>query len=160
MIDHKQFKPNQLISIDDLDLEDIVILYKITQEFKKILKNPNVKVPDIKGVTIANLFFEDSTRTRVSFEVAEKRLAAEIVNFNSVSSSINKGETILDTVKNIVAMKVDLIVVRDPHSGTPAFLSKLTSVPIINAGDGTNEHPTQALADLFTLWDKGLNENN
>lgn len=160
MKDHKKFKSNQLISIDDLDREDINILYEVTQEFKQVLEGSSKKVNPLKNLTIANLFFEESTRTRVSFELAEKRLSAEIVNFSSGSSSLKKGETLLDTVNNILAMKVDIIVVRDKHSGTPAYLSQKIKVPIINAGDGTNEHPTQALLDLFTLWEKGLNEKN
>lgn len=154
------FSPRNLISIDDLTREDIALLYRVTIEFMKILERPNKKVPALKDLTIANLFFEDSTRTRISFELAQKRLSADIINFSSGSSSLKKGETILDTVRNLLAMKIDLIIVRDKHSGTPHFLAKQTNIPVINAGDGTNEHPTQALLDLFTLWAKGLNASN
>lgn len=151
-----QFKAKKLISIDDLDLEDIQILYNVTLEFRKILQRPLKKVPALKEITIANLFFEDSTRTRISFELAQKRLSADVVNFSGNSSSIKKGETILDTVKNLLSMKIDLLVIRDKYSGTPSIIYDKTNVPVINAGDGTNEHPTQALLDLFTLWEKGF----
>ena len=152
----QNFKANKLISIDDLDREDIEILYKTTTEFKKILNRPFKKVPALKELTIANLFFEDSTRTRISFELAQKRLSADVINFSSTSSSVKKGETLNDTVQNLLQMKIDLIVVRHKVSGTSHFIYKKTSIPVINAGDGTNEHPTQALLDLFTLFDKGL----
>lgn len=155
-----QFKANKLTSIDDLSAVEIEILYEVTIEFWKILQRPNRKVPSLKDLTIANLFFEDSTRTRISFELAEKRLSADIVNFTSSSSSMKKGETLLDTSKNLLAMKIDMVVVRDRHSGTASFLSKKLGIPVINAGDGTNEHPTQSLLDLFTLWAKGLNSDN
>lgn len=160
MDNQNQFKANRLVSIDDLDVDDIQTLYQVTKEFKKILERPNKKVPALKELTIANLFFEDSTRTRISFELAQKRLSADIINFSSSNSSLKKGETLLDTVNNLLAMKIDLIVVRDRYSGTANFLSSRTGVPVINAGDGTNEHPTQALLDLFTLWDHGLNKTN
>lgn len=155
-----QFNAKKLVSIDDLTVVDIKILYDVTLEFWKILQRPNRKVPSLKELTIANLFFEDSTRTRISFELAEKRLSADIVNFTSSASSMKKGETLLDTVRNLLAMKIDMLIVRDRHSGTPAYLSKKLGIPVINAGDGTNEHPTQSLLDLFTLWSNGLNENN
>jgi aspartate carbamoyltransferase catalytic subunit len=150
------FKANRLISIDDLDAEDINILYNTTIEFRKVLSRPLKKVPALKELTIANLFFEESTRTRISFELAEKRLSADVVNFNSSSSSQKKGETLNDTVQNLLRMKIDLIVVRHKVSGTAHFVHKKTGIPVINAGDGINEHPTQALLDLFTLWEKGI----
>jgi len=151
-----QFKANQLISIDDLNLQDIDALYHTTLEFAKILNRPLKKVPALKEITVANIFFEDSTRTKLSFELAQKRLSADVVNFSSGSSSIKKGETLNDTIQNLLRMKIDLIVVRHRISGTASFISKKTGVPVINAGDGTNEHPTQALLDLFTLWKNGL----
>lgn len=150
------FKPSRLISIDDLDADDIQTLYATTLEFKKVLERPVKKVPALKDLTIANLFFEDSTRTRLSFELAEKRLGADIVNFSAASSSLKKGESLNDTVQNLCQMKIDLIVVRHKISGTAHFVYEKTKIPVVNAGDGTNEHPTQALLDLFTLWQKGL----
>jgi aspartate carbamoyltransferase catalytic subunit len=150
------FKASRLVSIDDLDIQDINTLYYTTQEFRKILERPLKKVPALKELTIANLFFEDSTRTRLSFELAEKRLSADIVNFTSSNSSLKKGETLNDTVQNLLKMKIDLIVIRNKISGTAHFVHKKTRIPVINAGDGTNEHPTQALLDLFTLWNKGF----
>lgn len=154
-----KFKPLALLSIDDLEVGDIHTLYEVTKEFKNILINPTNK-PVLKNFTIANLFFEESTRTRTSFEIAQKRLSADVINFNMASSSIKKGETILDTIKNLLAMNLDLLIVRDKLAGTPAFLYQQTKIPIINAGDGTNEHPSQALLDLFTIWDIGLTMDN
>lgn len=150
------FKPDRLVSIADLDYDDILTLYHTTREFKKVLSRPQKKVPALKDLTIANLFFEDSTRTRISFELAEKRLSADVVNFSASNSSVKKGETLNDTVQNLLRMKIDLIVVRHRYSGTAHYLHQKTGIPVINAGDGTNEHPTQALLDLFTLWDAGF----
>jgi len=152
----KTFNTNRLISIDDLTKNDIDILYATTKEFLKVLARPVKKVPALKDLTIANLFFEDSTRTRISFELAQKRLSADIINFSSGNSSVKKGETLNDTIQNLIKMKIDMIVVRHKVSGTAHFVSKKTGIPVINAGDGTNEHPTQALLDLFTLWERGL----
>jgi len=153
------FKPNRLVSIDDLDEEDINILYLTSLEFEKVLNRPLKKVPALKEMTVANIFFEDSTRTRLSFELAQKRLSADVVNFASGSSSLKKGETLNDTIQNLLRMKIDLIVVRHKISGTAHFVHQKTGIPVINAGDGTNEHPTQALLDLFTLWKKGYKNN-
>jgi aspartate carbamoyltransferase catalytic subunit len=150
------FKPVRLISIDDLDIQDIETLFQTTQEFRKIINRPFKKVPALKEITVANLFFEDSTRTRLSFELAQKRLSADVVNFSSSSSSLKKGETLNDTVQNLLRMKIDVIVVRHKVSGTAHFIHQKTGIPVVNAGDGTNEHPTQALLDLFTLWNSGL----
>jgi aspartate carbamoyltransferase catalytic subunit len=150
------FKPNRLVSIEDLDSDDILTLYHTTREFKKVLARPQKKIPALKDLTIANLFFEDSTRTRISFELAQKRLSADVVNFSASNSSVKKGETLNDTVQNLLRMKIDLIVVRHRYSGTAHYLHQKTGIPVINAGDGTNEHPTQALLDLFTLWDAGF----
>ncbi len=150
------FKAGRLVSIDDLDTADIDTLYQTTREFIKILNRPLKKVPALKEITVANLFFEDSTRTRLSFELAQKRLSADVVNFSSQGSSLKKGETLLDTVNNLLRMKIDVIVVRHKISGTAQFIHNKTGIPVVNAGDGTNEHPTQALLDLFTLWDAGM----
>jgi aspartate carbamoyltransferase catalytic subunit len=150
------FKASKLVSIDDLDIEDIYLLFNTTLEFEKVLNRPLKKVPALKDKTIANVFFEDSTRTKLSFEIAQKRLSADVLNFSSSSSSIKKGETLNDTIQNLLKMKIDLIVVRHKISGTASFVYEKTGVPVINAGDGTNEHPTQALLDLFTLWKNGF----
>lgn len=131
-------------------------LYQATCKFKSINEQPNRKTIFLKDYTVANLFFEDSTRTRVSFELAEKRLSADSISFSAGSSSVKKGETLRDTVRNLVSMKIDLIVIRHNVSGAAHFVSSQTGLPVINAGDGTNEHPTQALLDLFTLYDQGL----
>jgi aspartate carbamoyltransferase catalytic subunit len=125
-------------------------------EFLALLSRPVKKVPSLKETTIGNLFFEDSTRTRTSFELAEKRLGADVVNFSGSGSSVKKGESLIDTVKNLLRMKIDMIVMRHRYSGAAAFVYEQTKIPIINAGDGTNEHPTQALLDLFTLWNRGI----
>lgn len=143
------------MSVDDLDEEDIQVLYHTTREFRKILNRPQKKIPALKDLTIANLFFEDSTRTRISFELAQKRLSADVVNFSASASSVKKGETLNDTVQNLLRMKIDLLVVRHRFSGTAHYLHQKTGIPVVNAGDGTNEHPTQALLDLFTLWENG-----
>ena len=150
-----KFKPNRLISIDDIDIEDIQTLYNTSLEFEKVLNRPLKKVPALKEITVANIFFEDSTRTRLSFELAQKRLSADVVNFSASSSSLKKGETLNDTIQNLLRMKIDIIVIRHKLSGTANYVSQKTGIPVINAGDGTNEHPTQALLDLFTLWKNG-----
>ena len=150
------FKAKRLISIDDLDQEDVMELYQVTKKFKSINEQAIRKTSFLKDFTVANLFFEDSTRTRVSFELAEKRLSADSISFSTGTSSVKKGETLNDTVRNLVSMKIDLIVIRHNISGAAHFVSNHTGLPVINAGDGTNEHPTQALLDLFTLYDQGL----
>jgi aspartate carbamoyltransferase catalytic subunit len=156
MNNQTEFKPNKLISIDDIDIDDIRTLYKTTLEFEKVLKRPLKKVPALKEITVANIFFEDSTRTRLSFELAQKRLSADVVNFSASSSSVKKGETLNDTIQNLLRMKIDIIVIRHKLSGTANYVFQKTGIPVINAGDGTNEHPTQALLDLFTLWKNGF----
>ena len=133
-----------LLGIKNLQCEDIELIFRTADNFKKVINRPIRKVPSLRDITIANLFFENSTRTRLSFELAEKRLSADIVNFSVSSSSVNKGETLIDTVNNILAMKVDMIVMRHPDAGAATFLANHIDVPIINAGDGTHEHPTQA----------------
>lgn len=129
-------------------------VFRTADEFRVVLDRPIKKAPSLRDVTVANLFFESSTRTRVSFELAEKRLSADVVNFSAGASSLNKGETLLDTVNNILAMKVDLLVIRHPKPGAPHFLSRRVSASVINAGDGAHEHPTQALLDCFTLRER------
>jgi aspartate carbamoyltransferase catalytic subunit len=143
-----------LIGIKDITREDIEIILKTAGEFKEVLQRSIKKVPSLRDLTIANLFFENSTRTRISFELAEKRLSADIVNFSAAASSVKKGETLLDTVNNILAMKVDMVVLRHPNAGAPVFLSKHIKAKIINAGDGAHEHPTQALLDAYSLQEK------
>jgi aspartate carbamoyltransferase catalytic subunit len=140
-----------LLGIKDISKEDIENIFSAAENFKGVINRPIKKVPSLRDITIANLFFENSTRTRISFELAEKRLSADIINFSSSSSSVKKGETLLDTVNNILAMKVDMIVMRHSLPGAPVFLSKRIKANIINAGDGTHEHPTQALLDCFSL---------
>ena len=143
-----------LLGIKDISKEDIHLIFKTAENFKEVINRPIKKVPSLRDITIANIFFENSTRTKISFELAEKRLSADIVNFNSGSSSVNKGETLIDTVNNILAMKVDMVVMRHPAPGAAKFLSKHIEANIINAGDGTHEHPTQALLDAYTLTEK------
>ena len=140
-----------LLGIKYITEEDIRTIFKAAQDFKEVINRPIKKVPSLRDVTIANLFFENSTRTRISFELAEKRLSADVINFSASSSSVNKGETLLDTVNNILYMKVDMVVMRHPAPGAPMFLSKHIDANIINAGDGTHEHPTQALLDAFSI---------
>jgi aspartate carbamoyltransferase catalytic subunit len=143
-----------LLGIKYITAEDIQLILETADNFKEVINRPIKKVPSLRDITIANLFFENSTRTRISFELAEKRLSADTVNFSASSSSVKKGETLLDTVNNILAMKVDMIVMRHPFPGAPVFLSKHIPAKIINAGDGTHEHPTQALLDCFSLREK------
>ena len=136
---------NHLISIKDLQPEDIHLILNTADNFKEVLNRPIKKVPTLRDITIANIFFENSTRTRISFELAEKRLSADIINFSASASSVKKGETLIDTVNNILAMKVDMVVMRHQSPGAPVLLSKHIKANIVNAGDGTHEHPTQAL---------------
>jgi aspartate carbamoyltransferase catalytic subunit len=143
-----------LLGIKDLTSEDIRLIFQTASSFKDVLNRPIKKVPSLRDLTIANLFFENSTRTRISFELAEKRLSADVVNFSASSSSLKKGETLLDTVNNILSMKVDMVVMRHPAPGACQFLSKHIDANIINAGDGTHEHPTQALLDAFSIQEQ------
>ena len=145
---------DHLLGIKYLKLSDIDLIFKTADNFKRIINQPIKKVPSLRDISVANLFFEDSTRTKLSFELAEKRLSAEIINFSSSSSSLRKGETLLDTVNNILAMKVDIIVLRHPNPGASVFLSRNVKAKIVNAGDGTHEHPTQALLDAYSIREK------
>lgn len=143
-----------LLGIKNLSGEDIRLIHSTAKNFKDIINRPIKKVPSLRDITIANVFFENSTRTRLSFELAEKRLSADVINFSSSTSSVKKGESLLDTVNNILAMKVDLIVMRHSSVGAPHFLSTKIKANVINAGDGTHEHPTQALLDTFSIIEK------
>src|SRR5689334_10573803 len=143
-----------LLGIKDLTPNDISLILDTAKEFKEVLQRPIKKVPSLRDVTIVNLFYENSTRTRISFELAEKRLSADTINFSASGSSVSKGETLLDTVNNILSMKVDMVVMRHSASGAPHFLAKHIPAAIINAGDGINEHPTQALLDAFSILEK------
>jgi aspartate carbamoyltransferase catalytic subunit len=149
-----------LLGIKDLTPQDIETIFTTADNFKAILQRPIKKVPSLRDTSIVNLFFENSTRTRISFELAEKRLGADTINFTASSSSVSKGETLIDTAKNILAMKVDMVVMRHSASGAPHFLSKYIDAAIVNAGDGTNEHPTQALLDAFSMREKLGNLKN
>ena len=143
-----------LLGIKDLTKEDIQLILSTAEQFKEVLQRPVKKVPSLRDITIVNLFYENSTRTRMSFELAEKRLSADVLNFSASSSSAAKGETLLDTVNNILSMKVDMVVMRHGASGAPHFLAKHIPAAIVNAGDGINEHPTQALLDAFSMKEK------
>ncbi|UXE66782.1 MAG: aspartate carbamoyltransferase catalytic subunit [Chryseotalea sp. WA131a] len=143
-----------LLGIKNLTREDLELIFETAENFKDVINRPIKKVPSLRDVTIANIFFENSTRTRLSFELAEKRLSADVVNFSASTSSVKKGETLLDTVHNILAMKVDMVVMRHASVGAPHFLSRHIKANIINAGDGTHEHPTQALLDAFSIREK------
>lgn len=143
-----------LLGIKELQPEDIETIFKTADNFKQVLQRPIKKVPTLRDTTIANVFFENSTRTRISFELAEKRLSADVVNFSASGSSVSKGETLIDTVNNILAMKVDMVVMRHSASGAPWFLSQNIDASVINAGDGTNEHPTQALLDSYSIRER------
>ncbi|QED36794.1 aspartate carbamoyltransferase catalytic subunit [Antarcticibacterium arcticum] len=145
---------NHLLGIKYLKRDDIDLIFKTADHFKEVINRPIKKVPSLRDITIANLFFENSTRTRLSFELAEKRLSADVINFSSSSSSVSKGETLIDTVNNILSMKVDMVVMRHPNPGAGIFLSKHVNASIINAGDGTHEHPTQALLDTYSIREK------
>ena len=143
-----------LLGIKDLTTRDIELIFETADTFKDVLNRPIKKVPSLRDITIANIFFENSTRTRLSFELAQKRLSADTVNFAASSSSVSKGETLIDTVNNILSMKVDMVVMRHPYPGAGIFLSKHVNAQIINAGDGAHEHPTQALLDAFSIREK------
>jgi len=143
-----------LLGIQQINEADIRLIFETAKQFKDVLQRPIKKVPSLRDITIANLFFENSTRTRVSFELAEKRLSADVVNFSAASSSTKKGETLIDTVNNILAMKVDMVVMRHPNPGAHILLSNHIDAQIINAGDGTHEHPTQALLDAYSMQEK------
>ncbi len=145
---------DHLLGIKGLSPEDIELIFTTADNFKDVINRPIKKVPSLRDITIANVFFENSTRTKLSFELAEKRLSADVVNFASSSSSVKKGETLIDTVNNILAMKVDMVVMRHPNPGAPHFLSKHIDAKVVNAGDGTHEHPTQALLDAFSIREK------
>ncbi|MFM7387387.1 MAG: aspartate carbamoyltransferase catalytic subunit [Bacteroidota bacterium] len=143
-----------LLGIRDLSVLDIETIFKTADAFKEVINRPIKKVPSLRDITLANVFFENSTRTRLSFELAAKRLSADVVNFSASNSSVKKGETLIDTVNNILAMKVDMVVLRHASPGASLFLSKHTNAAIINAGDGTHEHPTQALLDAYSIREK------
>ncbi len=149
-----QLSVKHLLGIKDLTTKDIELILETASQFKEVINRPIKKVPSLRDVTIANVFFENSTRTRLSFELAQKRLSADTINFSAAASSVKKGETLLDTVNNILAMKVDMIVMRHASVGAPHFLAKHISANIVNAGDGTHEHPTQALLDSFSIREK------
>lgn len=149
-----QLSTKHLLGIKDLSSEDISLILTTASQFKEVLQRPVKKVPSLRDITIVNLFYENSTRTRFSFELAEKRLSADAINFSSSASSVSKGETLLDTVNNILSMKVDMVVMRHSASGAPHFLAKHIPAAIVNAGDGINEHPTQALLDAFSIQEK------
>lgn len=151
---HNQLSSKHLLGIKYISTEDIELIFKTADSFKQVINRPIKKVPSLRDVTIANLFFEDSTRTRISFELAEKRLSADVINFSASSSSVKKGETLLDTVRNILSMKVDMIVMRHPLPGAHFYLANHIKANIINAGDGTHEHPTQALLDAYSIKEK------
>ncbi len=145
---------DHLIGIKDLTKQDIELILKTADSFKQVINRPIKKVPSLRDITIANLFFENSTRTKLSFELAEKRLSADVINFAASGSSVKKGETLIDTVNNILAMKVDLVVMRHPNPGAAKFLSERIRACVVNAGDGTHEHPTQALLDAYSIRER------
>lgn len=150
----EQLSTRHLLGIKDLTESDIQLILDTAANFKDVLNRPIKKVPSLRDITIANVFFENSTRTRLSFELAEKRLSADTINFAASSSSVSKGETLIDTVNNILAMKVDMIVMRHPYAGAGVFLSSHVDAQIVNAGDGAHEHPTQALLDSFSIRER------
>ncbi|SFS80615.1 aspartate carbamoyltransferase catalytic subunit [Lutibacter maritimus] len=149
-----QLSVQHLLGIKHINKADIDLIFKTADHFKEVINRPIKKVPSLRDITIANLFFENSTRTKLSFELAEKRLSADVINFSASQSSVKKGETLIDTANNILSMKVDLIVMRHPHVGACDFLSKHVNARIVNAGDGTHEHPTQALLDSYSIREK------
>lgn len=149
-----QLSSKHVIGIEHLTIDDIQLILNTATQFKEIINRPIKKVPTLRDITIANLFFENSTRTRISFELAQKRLSADVINFSSSSSSVKKGETLLDTVNNILSMKVDMIVMRHASPGAAHYLSERIDAHIVNAGDGTHEHPTQALLDAYSMQEK------
>jgi aspartate carbamoyltransferase catalytic subunit len=150
----EQLSTEHLLGIGDLSAADMELIFRTADGFKEVINRPIKKVPSLRDITIANLFFESSTRTRVSFELAERRLSADVVNFAASGSSVSKGETLVDTVNNILAMKVDMVVMRHPDPGAAVFLSRHVQARIVNAGDGTHEHPTQALLDAYSIREK------
>lgn len=150
----QQLSTKHLLGIKGLTAEDIQLIFETADNFKDVINRPIKKVPSLRDITIANVFFENSTRTRLSFELAEKRLSADVINFSSSNSSVKKGETLIDTVNNILSMKVDMVVMRHSSPGAPHFLSQNIDANIVNAGDGTHEHPTQALLDAFSIREK------
>jgi len=150
----KQLSVDNLLGIKYLKKEDIELIFETADHFKEVINRPIKKVPSLRDITIANLFFENSTRTKLSFELAEKRLSADVINFSASQSSVKKGETLIDTVNNILSMKVDIVVMRHPNVGAGVFLSKHVNAKIINAGDGAHEHPTQALLDSYSIQEK------
>ena len=150
----KDLSVNHLLGIKKLTEKDIHLIFQTADSFKEIINRPIKKVPTLRDITIANLFFENSTRTKLSFELAEKRLSADVVNFSASSSSVSKGESLVDTANNILSMKVDMIIMRHPFPGAHEFLASKTNTTIINAGDGTHEHPTQALLDAYSIREK------
>ncbi|UCS93441.1 aspartate carbamoyltransferase catalytic subunit [Echinicola marina] len=150
----QQLSTKHLLGIKGLTAEDIQLIFETADNFKDVINRPIKKVPSLRDITIANVFFENSTRTRLSFELAEKRLSADVINFSSSNSSVKKGETLIDTVNNILSMKVDMVVMRHSSPGAPHFLSQNIDANIVNAGDGTHEHPTQALLDSFSIREK------
>ena len=154
MADQQKLSSRHLLGIKDLNRNDIELIFETATNFKAVLNRPIKKVPSLRDVTIANIFFENSTRTRLSFELAQKRLSADTINFAAASSSVSKGETLIDTVNNILAMKVDMVVMRHPYAGAGIFLSRHIKAQIVNAGDGAHEHPTQALLDAFSIREK------
>ncbi|WP_405202255.1 aspartate carbamoyltransferase catalytic subunit [Dokdonia sp. LLG6352-1] len=145
---------NHLLGIKYITAADIELIFKTADHFKEVINRPIKKVPSLRDITIANLFFENSTRTKLSFELAEKRLSADVINFSAAASSVKKGETLIDTVNNILSMKVDMVVMRHPNPGAGIFLSKHIKASIVNAGDGAHEHPTQALLDSYSIREK------
>ena len=145
---------NHLLGIKYLNKQDIQLIFDTADHFKEVINRPIKKVPSLRDITIANLFFENSTRTKLSFELAEKRLSADVINFSASQSSVKKGETLIDTVKNILSMKVDMVVMRHPNAGASMFLSQHVDASIINAGDGAHEHPTQALLDSYSIRER------
>tara|TARA_B100001057_G_scaffold109387_1_gene107332 strand:- start:1919 stop:2857 length:939 start_codon:yes stop_codon:yes gene_type:complete len=150
----EQLSVDHLLGVKYLKEVDIQLIFKTADHFKEVINRPIKKVPSLRDITIANLFFENSTRTKLSFELAEKRLSADVINFSPTQSSVKKGETLIDTVNNILAMKVDVVVIRHPNPGAALFLSKNVDACIINAGDGTHEHPSQALLDAYSIKEK------
>ena len=150
----KQLSVKHFIGIKGLEKSDLELIFETADHFKEVINRPIKKVPSLRDITIANLFFENSTRTKLSFELAEKRLSADVINFSASQSSVKKGETLIDTVENILAMKVDLVVMRHPMVGAAKFLSQHVDARVINAGDGTHEHPTQAILDTYSMREK------
>ena len=150
----EKLSTRHLLGIKDINRNDIELIFETADNFKGVINRPIKRVPSLRDITIANIFFENSTRTKLSFELAEKRLSADVVNFAASSSSVSKGETLIDTVNNILAMKVDMVVMRHPYAGAGVFLSKHINAQIVNAGDGAHEHPTQALLDAYSIRQK------